>query len=210
MSAVVATVETEAKARPTITPDDLLRMARDRRYELVDGQLVEKSMAATASTVTAEIVTLLNQYCQNTQAGIVLVADQGYQCFPHRPNTVRFPDVSFIARARLTPDLAQGHIRIAPDLVVEVLSPGDLAQNVDQRIDDFLKAGVRLLWVVHPEARWVEVHRLGQRGEILRESDTLDGGDVIPGFRVPVRDLFRPLQLFPPTPTTTTGEGAGG
>ncbi|MCS7168961.1 MAG: Uma2 family endonuclease, partial [Gemmatales bacterium] len=187
MSAVVATVETEAKARPTITPDDLLRLARDRRYELVDGQLVEKSMAATSSSVAVQIIYLLMKHCEETQAGLVLGADQGYQCFPHRPNTVRFPDVSFIARARLTPDLVQGHIRIAPDLVVEVLSPGDLAHNVDQRIDDFLKAGVRLLWVVHPEARRVEVHRLGQRGEILRESDTLDGGDVLPGFRVPVR-----------------------
>ncbi|MCS7166312.1 MAG: Uma2 family endonuclease, partial [Gemmatales bacterium] len=99
MSAVA--IATKSAATTAITPEDLLRMSRDRRYELVDGQLVEKSMAATASTVTAEIVTLLNQYCQNTQAGILLVADQGYQCFPHRPNTVRFPDVSFIARARL-------------------------------------------------------------------------------------------------------------
>ncbi|MCS7016830.1 MAG: Uma2 family endonuclease [Gemmatales bacterium] len=185
---------------PPLTAEDLLRRSDDRRYELVDGKLVEKTMAATATLVASEIHGLLWNHCRSTSSGAVFLSEQGYQCFPHRPNTVRFPDVSFITRARLSPDLAEGYIRIVPDLVVEVLSPTDLARDVSRRITDYLRAGVRLLWVVDPEARLVFVYHQGRPGLILTEHDYLEGEDVLPGFRVAVREIFRPLELLQPSP----------
>jgi Uma2 family endonuclease len=188
--------------RPRPTPEDLLYLSRDHRYELVNGRLVEKSMAATSSAVVAEVLAHLNNFVRDHQAGLVLAADQGYQCFPDEPNKVRKPDISFIARDRITPALAEGHIRIAPDLVVEVLSPTDLVREVSRRIRDYLRVGVRLLWVIDPEARLVQVYRPGRRGVILPETDELDGEEVLPGFRVPVHILFRPLALLQPETTT--------
>ena len=187
--------------RPRPTPEDLLYLSRDHRYELVNGRLVEKSMAATSSLVAGQVYGVLWNHCQQTAAGEVFYADQGYQCFPDEPNKVRKPDISFIARDRITPALAEGHIRIAPDLVVEVLSPTDLVREVSRRIRDYLRVGVRLLWVIDPEARLVQVYRPGRRGVILPETDELDGEEVLPGFRVPVHVLFRPLALLQPETT---------
>jgi Uma2 family endonuclease len=203
MSAVLEQPKRVSEEKRTVTPEDLLRMPKEeqRRYELVDGQLVERSMAATSSAVAANLITTLNLHVMKSRAGLVFGSDQGYQCFPHRPNNVRYPDISFIAKPRLSPQLAEGHIRIAPDLVVEVLSPNDLARDVSQRIQDYLRAGVRLVWVVDPEGRTVQVYRQGRQGVILSEADELDGDDVLPGFRVAVRDLFRPLELLQPSET---------
>lgn len=94
--------------------------------------------------------------------------------------------------------LAEGHIRITPDLVVEVLSPTDLEREVSRRLLDYLRAGVRLLWVINPEARLVQVYRPGRRGVIRPEIDHLEGAEVLAGFRVPVQALFRPLALRQP------------
>jgi Uma2 family endonuclease len=203
MSAVLEQPKRVSEEKRAVTPEDLLRMPKEqqRRYELVDGQLVERSMAATSSAVAMEIGHILTEYSKRSYPGLILGSDQGYQCFPHRPNNVRYPDISFIAKPRLSPQLAEGHIRIAPDLVVELLSPNDLARDVSQRIQDYLRAGVRLVWVVDPEGRTVQVYRQGRQGVILSEADELDGDDVLPGFRVAVRDLFRPLEFLQPSET---------
>jgi Uma2 family endonuclease len=82
-------------------------------------------------------------------------------------------------------------------LVVEVLSPSDVSYEVDRRVQDYLSAGVKLVWVVHPQSRSVHVYRPGGQGVILSERDELDGEQVLPGFRLPVREIFRPLEQLP-------------
>jgi Uma2 family endonuclease len=107
---------------------------------------------------------------------------------------VRKADVSFIRLDRLSVEEAhvEGHLRIAPDLAVEVLSPRDLVYKVDRKIQLYRDAGVRLIWVVNPESRTVDIHRFGiTPGVIVRERDEISGDDVIPGFRCPVAALFR-------------------
>jgi Uma2 family endonuclease len=84
----------------------------------------------------------------------------------------------------------QGHCRIAPDLVAEVVSPNDLIYEVAARVAEYLGAGVRLVWVVNPADRTVQVHRQGGTGTILREADELAGEEVLPGFRCQVGELF--------------------
>lgn len=99
--------------------------------------------------------------------------------------------MSFIRFGRLPAEQPpEGHIRIAPDLAVEVVSPHDLAYDVDSKVEDYLQADVRLVWVVNPVTRTVRVHRPDGPGTTLRLDDELTGGDVLPGFRCPLRDIF--------------------
>ncbi|MCS7016431.1 MAG: Uma2 family endonuclease [Gemmatales bacterium] len=183
--------------KPKLTPADLLRLPKDRRYELVDGELVEKPMSAVAGAVNAKLAACIQRYAETNDLGLVFSTDTGYCCFPNKPNQVRKPDISFIRRERITPALWEpGHLRIRPDLVVEVVSPTDEVAEVDKRIRDYQEAGVPLIWVVHPESRQVDVHRLGERGEILGEGEELRGEPVLPGFRVAVREIFQPLERY--------------
>ena len=183
-----------AAAPKRYTPQDLLTMPDGDRYELVDGQLVERNMSFWSSYVAGEIYRLLSSHVRENQQGWVLPEGTSYQCFPDSPTKVRKPDDSFIRRERLT--LAQateeGHISIAPDLAVEVVSPNDTAYDIAVKVQELLAAGVRLIWVVIPADRRVEVHRLRGPGTILRENDELTGEDVLPGFRCRVGDLFLP------------------
>jgi len=90
--------------------------------------------------------------------------------------------------------MSEGHVRLAPDLVVEVISPNDLAYEIDEKVDEYETAGVKLIWVVNPETKAVRVHRADGAVMVLREKDELDGEDILPGFRCPVAELFLPAS----------------
>lgn len=191
--------------KPKLTPEDLLQLPKDRRYELVDGELVEKTTAWTSAVVTAHLVRLLSNYCEQQNLGGIANSSASYACFPGEPDKVRKPDISFIRRERITPELWQpGHIRIAPDLVVEVLSPNDIAAQTEERIEDFLRSGVPLVWVIQPETRRVYVYHADGPGVILRENDELTGEPVLPGFRLSVREIFTPLDRYGATTAQST------
>jgi Uma2 family endonuclease len=179
---------------PRYTPEDLLRMPDGDRYELVDGQLVEHTMSFWSSYVAGQLLALMNAFSLANQRGWVLPEGVTYQCFADAPQKVRKADVSFIRLERITLEqaTAEGHCPVAPDIAVEVVSPNDLAYEVDAKVREFLEAGARLVWVVNPETRTVEVHRAHGQGTILREQDELAGEDVLPGFRCRVADLFQP------------------
>jgi Uma2 family endonuclease len=183
---------------PPYTPEDLLALPDGDRYELVNGNLVERIVGSKTSLIGGELFGLLRDYIKQQKLGSIWPGDNTYQCFPHAPNRVRRPDVSFIKEGRL-PDghAADGHERVVPDLVAEVLSPNDLAYDIDERIEDYLRAGVRLLWLVSPATGTVQVYRLDGSGTRLRESGELTGEDVVPGFHCRVSDLFPP-QVQPP------------
>lgn len=176
------------------TPADLLRLPDGERYELIDGQLVERDMSLWSTYVAGRIYRLLSNHAPADQSGWVLPEGASYQCFPDDPTKVRRADVSFIRLERLP--LAQateeGHIPIAPDAAVEVMSPNDLAYDVDEKVEDYRRAGVSLVWVVNPKARTVVVHRRQGVGAVLYEEDELSGEDVLPGFRCRVGELFVP------------------
>jgi Uma2 family endonuclease len=180
-------------SQETYTPEDLLGMRDGHQYELVNGHLVEKHMGSESSWVGGKLHTSLNTHCQQHHAGWAFPADTSYQCFPNAPKKVRKPDTSFIAFGRLPGEkLPKGHIPIAPDLAVEVVSPKDLFYEVEERVHDFLQAGTRLVWVVSPPQRIVFIFRADGSIVGLREQDELSGEDVVPGFRCRIRDLFPP------------------
>lgn len=179
------------------TPEDLLTMPDGDRYELVNGQLVEREMSGLSSLVGSETNRLLGNVARPAQLGWVLQSDASYQCFPHEPGRVRRPDGSFIRRGRISLDqLERGHIRIAPDLAIEVTSPNELADEIDEKVEDYLRAGVHLVWVISPATRTVRIHRPDGSDTRLHEVDELTGEDVLPGFSCRVGELFpAPAEL---------------
>jgi Uma2 family endonuclease len=182
-----------AAVKTRYTPEDLLKMPDGDRYELVDGQLVARNVSTWSSYVAGVILRVLQTFCQQNRLGWVLPPDTSYQCFPQAPEMVRKPDVSFIRLGRLSlAQAAEGHCPVVPDLAVEVLSPNDTAYEVDAKVRLYLDAGVRLVWVVNPQQRTVEVHRPAGLGSILREQDELTGEEVVPGFSCRVGDFFQP------------------
>lgn len=183
------------------TPEDLLAMPNEKNYELVDGELLERNMGARSSWVGGRLVRALGDFAEGLGLGLVFPADNGFQCFPDAPNKVRRPDVSFLRTGRLpgnTPP--DGWITVVPDLVVEVLSRRDLALEIDTKIDDFLRVGVPLIWVINPRTRTVRIYRSDGSSTRLTENDELTGEDVIPGFRCRIVELFPPRAKAPEAP----------
>lgn len=183
--------------RPSIrTAEDLLAWPDADRYELLHGKLVEREMGAEANWVAARILILIGLYLDSHPQGYAMGADATYACFPDDPLHAPRPDVSFVRFGRLADEkLPKGHFKIPPDLVVEVVSPNDGAEEVAEKVADFQSVGVPLIWVVHPSTRRVLIHRLAgdplSRGSELTESDTISGESVLPGFSCPVSEFFR-------------------
>ena len=184
---------TEVAAQtPLMTDDDLLAMGSEAKlHELVEGKLVHRSMAShESSDIAAGIVTALRVFAHSRKMGRVVGADGAY-ILKHDPHTVRVPDASFVQIDRLPPaNERRRFLPLAPDLAVEVISPSDRASEVTAKVREYLDAGVRLIWVVHPEQRMVTVFTPDHLARLLYEDDTLEGGEVLPGFSIPVADLF--------------------
>jgi len=192
-----------------ITPEDLLAMPDEKSYELVGGQLVERKMGLESSWVGGRLLVRLGRFCEEHALGWVFNADNGYECFAHDPGLVRRPDVSFIRFGRLPGEvLPKGWAKIPPDLAVEAISPNDTAYELDEKLEDYQKAGVPLVWVINPNSRTVRIHRGDGSVGYLHESGELSGEDIIPGFRCPVRELLPPLKPsreVAPSPTGPNG-----
>jgi Uma2 family endonuclease len=136
----------------------------------------------------ANVLAALLAYVQPRRLGVVL-ADVGFELL-ELPRTVRAPDVAFVCAQRVPEGaITSGFWRFAPDLAVEVLSPSETAVRLDEKLADYSVAGVPLVWVIDPEAQTVMVVAAQLPVQWLRAADTLDAGDVIPGFSCPVSQL---------------------
>jgi len=167
-------------------------MPRDISYELVDGQLVEKPVSVLSSLIGGILDHMLFGHCLANRLGLVLPPETGFQCFPDAPDKVRKLDVSFIRAGRIARDqlMEEGFCSVVPDLAGEVLSPNDRAYVVDQKVREYRRAGVLLIWIVNPETRTVKVFRADGSIVELQENDDPSGENVIPGFSVVIRDIF--------------------
>ena len=179
-------------AMPTLlTPDDLLAHPELDHYELIDGIPREKDMGAEAEYAAGELQRHLGNHCHSHKLGRVFNSNTGYRCFPDRPKLVRKPDASVVRAGRLTDDrVPKGWITIPPDLAVEVISPTDRAEDIEERVKEYHSAGVPLVWVVNPSTRTAVVRRLDGTAAEVGPAGTLAGEDVVPGFACPVADLF--------------------
>jgi Uma2 family endonuclease len=175
-----------------MTADELARLPRGRsRHELVRGELRTMPPAGFEhGGVSIRIGNPLANYVLAQQLGEVVIGEVGFQLTTD-PDTVRAPDVAFVAAERLPRvGVVRGWWQGAPDLAVEVISPNDLYTEVDEKVAEWLEYGTRLVFVVNPRRRTVAVHRSGQPVRILTEADVLEGEDVVPGWSLPVGDLF--------------------
>ena len=179
------------------TERDVVRLNdhSDRLYELVDGVLVEKVMGLPESYVAVRIGRYLGNFAEEHDLGIV-TGEAG--TIRLMPGLVRIPDVAFTAWERLpgkvVPDVAIPDL--APDLAVEVLSEGNTKGEMKRKLKEYFFAGVRLVWYVDLKKRAAEVYTSPDQGTTVTEAQELGGGDVLPGFRLPLHELF--TLLAPP------------
>lgn len=167
-----------------VLPDDGLR------HELVAGRLLsEPPPGFDHGDLTAVISERLSRHVRSARLGKVLAGDPGF-ILSRNPDTVRAPDVAFVRTERLPSGRLSRYYPGAPDLAIEILSPGDRPGEVAAKVADYLAAGARAVWIVDSEDRTVTVFAPASPARIFREEDELDGGDVVPGFRVRVGELF--------------------
>jgi Uma2 family endonuclease len=172
-----------------VTAEELLDFSED--YELIEGKLVQVPPAnAQHGSVSNRLAFYLTAHALNPRMGEVFSQDTGF-ILQRNPDTVRAPDVAFVAQERLQKPLPAAFSEVMPDLVAEVASPGDRPVEVQERVQAWLRAGVRLIWVVYPVAQSVAAfYADGQTQEFAADSD-LTRQPVLPGFRCRVADLFR-------------------
>lgn len=175
-----------------ITADELLRMPRGRaRRELVRGELREMTPAGHVHGRIAMRVSLwLGQFVRENKLGEVYAAETGF-LLARDPDTVRAPDVAFVARERAAvAGNVAGYFPGAADLAVEVVSKNDTYAEVESKVGEWLLAGCLMVVVVNPESRAAKVHRSSGSVAALTADDAIDGAEVVPGWRLSVRDLF--------------------
>ncbi len=182
----------------TATEQDVIDIhdRTDRLCELVDGVLVEKTMGIQESYLALLIGGIINEFLRASALGIALGADGMTKL---APGLIRIPDVSFVRwerfPGRVVPSIA--FLVSGPDLAVEVLSPSNTAKEMDRKLKDYFASGVRLVWYVDPVKRTAEVFTAVGQSVVLGEGDTLDGGDVLPGFALPLARVFEELGPSP-------------
>lgn len=178
-------------AQPT-TADALWHLPDDGfRYELVRGHLVRDSPAGARHGLLAlDLGRLLGNWAREHRAGVVLAAETGFWLRTD-PDTVRAPDVSFVAQEHIPAGgVPEGFWEGPPDLSIEVLSPDDRMVEVLEKVHDYLDAGVRQVWLVDPRNRTLTVYRSVQDLRVLTEKDTLVGDGPVDGFRCRLSELF--------------------
>ncbi len=181
------------------TEKDVLALLdhENRLYELVDGILVEKIMGLKESALAADLGGWVTPFVRQRDLGITAGADGTLRLMP---KLVRIPDLSFISWDKLpTHEYPSEPIPdLYPDLAVEVLSKGNTEEEMERKLKEYFLAGTRLVWIVDPKARNVRVYTSPDEVTVLREADTLTGGDVLPGFALPLKQLF--ARVPRPTP----------
>jgi len=175
-----------------LTAEEFTALPREGlRLELVRGEIHAMPPAFEDHGRTAmRLGVVLGQYVLANSLGEIYAAETGF-LIARDPDTVRAPDAAFIQASRAPrQDEPPGWVRVMPDLVVEVVSSGDRATEVAEKMRTWLDVGVRLVWVVYPTRKVIEAHRPGQPALTLGVDDALDGYDVVPGFTAPVARVF--------------------
>jgi Uma2 family endonuclease len=174
-----------------MTAEQLLRQQpRDKRCGLVNGRMMVREPAGYRhGRIANRLAYLLTRHVDDRDLGVVLAAETGF-VLTRDPDTVRAPDVAFVAADRTPEPESSGFAELAPDLVVEVLSPDDRPGEVLAKVGDWLNAGTRLVWVVDAARRQIRVYREDGSQSVVAGSERLDGEDVVPGFSCRTDAIF--------------------
>ena len=176
-----------------MTAADLLALPDDGwRYELIEGVLHRMPPAGGEhGEIETAFIIHMGLHVATHRTGKVYPGDTGF-FFSHEPEIILVPDVAFVRTARLPPPSERtGLLNVIPDLVVEIVSPSDRRQDVVDKVALYLAHGVPLVWVAYPKTRTVVAHRPGQEPQTFGSGDVLEADDIVPGFRLPVAEIFR-------------------
>jgi Uma2 family endonuclease len=176
----------------SLTADDLLRMPDDGfRYELIDGELRKMAPAGSQhGRVVLKVTIPLGEFVDRNDLGVVFAAETGFKLRTD-PDTVRAPDVAFVTKRRFAEvGDVPGYWPGAPDLAIEVLSPGDRFSEVEEKVFDWLDAGTRLVIVLDPRKRTGTAYRSRSSIRVHTDAETLDASDVVPGWTFEVARAF--------------------
>jgi len=174
-----------------VTADELMRLQpANKRTELVRGRMVVREPGGFRhGDIAMNLAVAITAFVRENDVGRVLAAETGFKLFSN-PDTVRAPDVAFVRRERVPDPLPRGFAPFAPDLAVEVLSPGDRPGEVLEKVADWLNGGTRLVWVVDPDRRLARVYREDGTESTIGDAASLDGEDVLPGLTIPLTDVL--------------------
>ncbi|MDQ3063234.1 MAG: Uma2 family endonuclease [Acidobacteriota bacterium] len=182
--------------KTTMTADEFFDSPYSRGFELVRGKIVPKGgnfelnrpTGALHGVVTEELASRLSYFVRENKLGRVFAAETG---FVLAEGTVRGADVAFVGQEKIAEfGISEKFFQAAPDLAVETISPGNSLDEIQDKIEEYLTAGTKLVWIVYPKQKMIQVHRQGNVINVLRENDTLDGEDVLPNFRVKLNEIF--------------------
>lgn len=171
------------------TPEELLLMEDGSHFELLDGELRERNVSSQSNRVTVAATAFLFGVAQ-LRKDQAFGSELGFRIFTD-PARIRRPDAAYMLNER-APANDISYMNVAPDLVVEVVSPSDRMNDVRDKAEEWLRAGVRVVWVLLPEAREAQVYRSDAHPAIFTAEDELDATDIAPGLRTPVAELFPP------------------
>jgi Uma2 family endonuclease len=178
------------------TDDELMSLPDGNRYELINGELVDMgNSGALHGYVCSILVMALMNYILPRKLGIILDSSTA---FTMQNGNKRSPDISFVSKANLQglEQLPDGFLVGAPDLAIEVLSPNNTIAEIHQKLVEYFENGSRLVWVINLKQHYVLVYRSAQEPDrLLKQSDMLDGEDVIAGFTMPLSELFQKLSF---------------
>jgi Uma2 family endonuclease len=174
-----------------ITAEEFLRMTESEGSELVDGKVVEVPMGSMSGWIGGILYGSILQFVLANRLGFVLPQENGVAIWPEHPNRVRKPDLLFVRRGRVPMGkVSPGWLSVVPDLVVEVVSPRDLVEDLERKLTEYRDAGVPLIWVIYPATHSAHVLASGQLRTEIGPDGTLDGGSALPGFTCKLSELF--------------------
>ena len=161
------------------------------RYEVIDGVRVEReAMGAFEAVLASWLSYLINSFAAGKKLG--LAVNRVLFVLHAARNLQRRPDVAFVSYARWPTAVVarEPAWNIVPDLAIEIIGPTDLAEEIDRKITNYFQAEVRLVWVLYPDSDRVYGYQSPTHVSILERTDTLDGGEILPGFRLPIAQLY--------------------
>lgn len=190
-------VVSEQTTSGLMTADEFFNSPYAEGFELINGKIVSKNSGfeinnmptgARHGAVTDELESRLSYFVRENKLGKVFAAETG---FILAEGTVRGIDTDFVGNEKLAKfGIPEGFFPSAPDLAVEVISPGNSVEEIQDKVEQYLAAGTTLVWIIYPKRKMIHIHRQSNVIKVLRETDELDGEDVLPNFKVKLSEIF--------------------
>jgi Uma2 family endonuclease len=188
--AIVYSLEETAQTLRCFTAEELFSMPNHQVYELIRGELHKKIPTGdNHGSQTAWLSAYISIYVYSQGLGDCFAAETGF-LIARDPDTVIAPDFAFILRARLTFPRGGGYVRTVPDMVLETRSPNDRPREVAEKVQEWLDAGAKMVLELNPLKNILTVYRPGAEPLVLGPNDSFDGADILPGFTLPLAELF--------------------